>query len=927
VNSAPIETVEAHTVLVGREEELHRLEGLLQAASTGRSGSLIVCGDPGIGKTALLHQAVRAAQGGTVLRAEGVEAESELPFAGLSQLLQPLLPQLGSLPPPQAAALSAALALGPPAPGDPFTVSVATLSLLAAGSGEYGLLALVDDAHAFDTASLEALVFAARRLGAEGVVMLFATRPRIPTALARSGLPRLDLAPLGAAEAASVLARAPHPLAPSVASAIAATASGNPLALVEIPKLLSKAQATGHQPLPDPLPSSEGIQGAFGQQLARLQGDARLAVTVAAACDAETFTSVEGALDLVGVRHEALEEAEAAGLLTLGGGVRFRHPLMRSAAYWSATDAERRNAHRMLADAVPEQGSPLSRAWHLALAVPGPDDAVASALEKGAADAASRGAPSSAGRALVHAARLTSQPEERARRLVAAAENLQLVGQLPEAFALLDEASPTAADARLRATASLVRGRGLQWVGSPPEAHVLMAEAADQLEGVDPATRALISAESVYPLMLSAQPKRCLAVAQKARAIADEVGGPPLAVASVVLAEALVLVGQAKRAGAILSEVRPAIEAASPMATTQYLQVKASFLAVLGEYDASRLILDQLISRGRRGSAPGVLPYSLASLAYIDQRTGHWTRAYAEATEAVELGRETGQVNFLGFALCALAQVEAGLGRGDACRRHTDEALEIAQRLGGETLLIYIGAARLLAALGEGAAEEAIAAGEPVAQLFDERGYAEPALAQWHGDLIEAYVRAGRRAPAERLLETLGELARRTGGAWALGVAARCQALLADDRAFEDHYAEAMSQLGRTSAPFERARTELSLGERRRRAGRRAYARAPIRSALQTFQRLDARPWADRARSELRACGGQSREPVSAATEGLTPHELQVALVVARGATNREAAAALFVSPKTIDFHLRNVYRKLGVRSRTELAHALAGVA
>jgi DNA-binding CsgD family transcriptional regulator len=922
-----IEAFQSISGLAGREAELNRLQALLETASAGRSGSLLVCGDAGIGKTALLDRVVHAAEGTRLLRAAGVEAESELAFAGLSQLLQPLVPQLDSIPPHQAAALRSALALGPPTPGDPLTVSVATLSLLGTATVEHGLLAVIDDAHALDAASLHALIFAARRLDREGVVMLFAARPGMPAALARSGLGKLVLGPLSAAEAASVLAGAPNPLAPSVAAAVAATAEGNPLALVEIPKLLTEAQATGRDPLPDPLPSSEGIERAFEQQLRRLEGDARRAVLVAAASDAETMKAVEVALDRIGVGPEALEEAEAAGVLVQGGGLHFRHPLIRAAAYWSASAAERRNAHLSLADALPADASPLSRAWHLALAASGPDDAVATALEEGAAHARSRAAPAAAGQALARAARLTANPEERARRLVAAGENLMLAGLFPEAFALLDEASTTAADPRLRANACLMRARGLQWVGSPLEAHALLAETAAELEGVDSATRALVSAESAYPLLLSAYPRRCLAVAQQAHAIAAEVGGAPLGVAGAVLAEALVLVGQAERARAILLEAEPAMEGASPLAISHYLQVRASFLVILGEYEAGQAILQRQVAAGRQGSAPGIVPYPLSSLAYINHRTGSWTRAYAEATEAVELARETGQVAVLGFSLCALAQVEAGLGRADACREHAAEAFEIAHQLGAETLLIFVGAARLLAALSEGAMEEAIAAGEPVAQLFEERGYAEPAVAQWHGDLIEAYLRAGRRGQAEQLLETFAKLARRTGGAWALGVAARCRALLADDFEFEGHYAQAISELARKPVPFERARTELSLGERRRRTRRRAEARAPLRSALQTFEALGARPWADKARSELRACGGRTGEPVSSATEGLTPHELQVALIVARGATNREAAAALFVSPKTIDFHLRNVYRKMGVRSRSELAHTLAGVA
>ncbi len=925
--TAQIGMLGAEPILVGRGAELQLLRDVLEKARAGHSHSLVVYGDAGIGKTALLGHALRAAEGFTVLRTAGVNAESELPFAGLSQLLQPIVTRLDSVPPHHAHALRAALTLDPPSTTDVLTVSVATLDLLGTAAGEQGLVAVVDDAHVLDTASLHVLMFAARRLGQEGVVVLFAARPGMPPALARSDLQQLLLRPLDDAEAHELLARARQRLAPTVAAALAATARGNPLALVELPQLLSEAQATGRDPLPDPLPSSEGIQRAFERQLEILQDAARQAVIVAAASNPETPEAVKGALDRAGIDHNALEQAEAAGLLALSDGPRFRHPLMRSAVYWSASPGERRDAHRTLADALPEEATRLARAWHRALAVVGPDEAVAAELEEGAADARARGAPGAAGRALERAARLSADAERRAWRLVAAAENLQLVGQFGEAFALLDQALTTSADTRLRANAYLARGRALAWVGSPLEAHALLTKAATELADGDPASRAVVTAESAFPLMMSAHPRRCLAVAKRAHAIAAAVGGPSVAVTSGVLAEALTLLGHARRAAAVLAAAEPVIEAADPLATIQYLQVKASFLAVLGEYDAARAILEQLISGGRHESAPGVLPYPLASLAYLDYRTGHWTRAYSEATEAVELARASEQMNFLGFALCSLAQVEAGLGHGGACRQHTADALAISQQLGAETLLIFIGAARLHAALSEGAVDDAIAAGEPVANLWHQRGYAEPALAQWHGDLIEAYVRAGHRQQAEELLRTLAARAEATQGAWARGVTARCRALLTDDVAFEDEYAEALREFARVPAPFERARTELSLGERRRRARRRVDARAPLRSSLQTFELLGARVWADRARTELRACGGRPREPVPAPTEGLTPHELHVALVVARGATNREAAAALFVSPKTIEFHLRNVYRKLGVRSRSQLAHTLAGIA
>lgn len=704
-----------------------------------------------------------------------------------------------------------------------------------------------------------------------------------------------------------------------VAAAVRQTAAGNPLALVEIPKLLTPEQAAGRVPLPDPLPGGVEIQRLFQRRITRLPPEAQRALLLVAASDAETAGAIAGLLD-----REGLEETEKAGFVKVEGGIRFRHPLMRSAAYWGATDAERRAAHRTLAEAVPHVRPSLSRAWHLALSTFAPNEEIAAELAAAAEDAAARGAHGSAGSALERAARLTLDSDARAHRLVAAAENLQLVGRFNEAFALLDEAIATTTDSGLLGRVYLIRGQGLIWVGSPHDAHAILAEGAARLEAADPAAAALLRAESARALMPAAYPERCLAIAEQARATAAQSGGEPLVVATAATAQALILLGETRRSAAVMAEAGAAVESTDEFTRAHFMILRASLLADLGNYDESRALFEEVIGAGRGQSAPGLLPYPLAGLAYVDYRTGRWTRAYAEASEAVDLARDTGQLNFLTICLCALGQVEAGLGRGHASRLHTAEALSVARSLGTDVVVLYAGAARLLVALGEGHFEEGIVVGEPVARLFDERGYRDPSLTQWHGDLVEAYVRAGRTDDAKRLLDRFEELAQQTGGAWALGVAARCRGLLAAEKAFEDELSQAVEELERARAPFELARTQLCLGERRRRVRRRSDARAPLRAALETFENLGARPWAERARSELRACGGWAREAVPAPTENLTPHELQVALVVARGATNREAASELFVSPKTIDFHLRNIYRKLGIRSRNRLASLLA---
>jgi DNA-binding CsgD family transcriptional regulator len=908
--------------LVGRDEELREIETLVRSARAGGSGSVVLSGAQGIGKTAILDYAAGLADGMVVIRASGIEAESELTFAGLSQLLTPLPTDLDLLPAPQAAALRAALALGPPVPGDPFAVSLATLGLLAAAAEEAGLVALVDDAHWLDAASLRALLFASQRLGAEGVALLFGWRADVPSPFDQSRVRPLHIGPLSDEAARALLCSSERPLAPPVATVVRETAAGNPLALLELPKLLTAEQAAGRAPLPDPLPTGAGIRRLFGERIAALSPDARHALLLIAASDPETAAAIVCRLD-----PTAVEEAESAGILALGNGIGFRHPLMRSAAYWGATESERRAAHRLIAQTLPDTRPLLARAWHQALATVGRDDGVAAELAAGAVDAASRGAHGSAGRALEHAARLTVDPEVRAERLVAAAENLQLIGRFDEASALLHEAIATTSDPRLQGRAYLTRGQVLIWVGSPHEAHAILSEGATRLEPTDVASAVLLRAESAHALLPAGYPRRALAIAERARVAASEAGSQPFLVASAAVAQASVLLGEAKRSAAVLAEAEGAVESADPVNKAHLMMLRASFLAILGQHDESRAILEAVIGTGRGQSAPSLLPYPLAGLAYIDYRTGRWTRAYAEASEAVELAQETGQLNILTFSLCALSQVEAGFGRARASWEHTARALELARSIGSDTIELYAGAARLLAALGDGQIEDAIAAGEPAARLFEERGYREPAVAQLHGDLFDAYLRAGRRGEAERFLDGFADLARVTGGAWALGVTERCRGLLAEDDSFEDSFDTSLQELGRANAPFEIARTQLCLGERRRRARRRTDARVPLRAALETFHALGARAWTERAARELRACGGSTGDQeANDPTEELTPHELQVALVVARGATNREAASQLFVSPKTIDFHLRNVYRKLDIRSRSQLAGMFAGL-
>jgi DNA-binding CsgD family transcriptional regulator len=362
-----------------------------------------------------------------------------------------------------------------------------------------------------------------------------------------------------------------------------------------------------------------------------------------------------------------------------------------------------------------------------------------------------------------------------------------------------------------------------------------------------------------------------------------------------------------------------------PMVAGMILQSEAGHLSVLGRHVEARAEIEQLVSAARAAGAAGVLVYPLGLLGEIELRSGNWPRAIAVASEAVELAEQTGQLAWGTFAMQVLTRVEAARGHFEAAAAHGARAQAIADAFAFDGMRFYLPTARAFLALTVGDLEEAVEQGREVEEISRERGLLEPAVVLWAPDLIESYARLDRRREAQRVLERFTSEAVATQRTWALAAAARCRGILEDD--FEGAFAEALERHAGLGMPFERARTELCLGERRRRTGRRTDARGPLRSALRAFERLGARPWAERARSELAASGERVRPRDAARTDALTPHELRVALVVARGATNREAAAELFVSPKTVDFHLRQIYRKLGIRSRAELGRLFASEA
>ena len=892
-------------MLLGREAECARIEELLAAARLGASSALVIRGEPGIGKSALLDAAASQAGGMTVARARGVESESDLSLAALADLLGPLLERIDALPEAQAAALNGALALGPPAAPDRFAVYAATLSLLAESAP---LLTVVDDANWIDAASREALVFVARRLQHEGVVLLLAARTREQLPFAAAGVPELVLGGLDLAASTALLGEA----APAVAAQLFAATGGNPLALRELAALLTDAQREGTQAIEDPPPVGSSVERAFSRELEALPEATRRALVVAAACETGASAEILAALGDPG----ALTAAEHAGVIAFSGSaVQFRHPLLRSVAYGAMPAPERRAAHRALAESLGGPRAAERRAWHLAAAAIAPDEQVAAALAEAADAARRRGGPAAAARAAERAAQLTPDAETRARRLLVAAEDVSRAGSPERGYQLLDEALELAHEPLLRADVQQMRGRLLARTDTVSDAADLLVAEAARVAGVDPVRAATMMLTAVQPCFQAGLNATGLAIAERAVAFATEAGLPPMP-GGIPLGMARLLCGDRSRAEPLLVQAADWLEQADdPWALGPVIVfgVGQAF-CWLEDYPRSRRLLTPGIARARAWGAPALLPYGLLSLCELEFRTGDWGSALAAGAEAADLARETGQTSDEGYALGMLARVEAAMGREEECRAHVARSLELVAAGGAEIARAFVSSVRGFLALGLGDSEGAIAELEGLAAFLAEMPPEEPNVLRWKVDLIEAYARAGRTGDAAATLDTLE--AKR---GWAAAAAARCRGLLHDD---DDAFREA---LARHDTRFETARTELCYGERLRRAGRRTESRAQLQSALDRFEALGAQPWAERARTELRASGERVRRREPGATERLTPQELQVALTVARGATNREAAAALFLSTKTIEFHLRNIYRKLGIRSRTELVRVILG--
>ncbi|MFF5263944.1 LuxR C-terminal-related transcriptional regulator [Actinomadura viridis] len=976
-------------MLWGRAAEEAAVAGTVTSAARGAGGALLLRGGPGVGKSALLeHAGATAPPGMRVLRATGAEPEQAMAFAALHQLLLPVTGRLESLPGPQRDAVRGALGLSQ-APSDArFLVAAGVLSLLGevaaddhghrdgdgGDGGGRGLLCLLDDVQWFDRASLDVLLFAARRLADDRVAMLFAMRADAGPVV--RDVPELRIGDLDPDSAAAMLAERagrgsgpePTPVAAPVRARIVALTGGNPLALAEAADLLTAEQLAGRAPLPDPLPVGPTL---FGDQVARLPGTARPVLLAAAAEGRGDLDLVLRAARRLGGDPAGLEAAEAAGLVEAAGArLRLRHPLVRSAVYAAASPAERRRAHASLAEELARTGDEDRSAWHRAAAATGRDAEVADALAASAGRARERGGYADAAAALARSADLTPDPAVRARRLADAATAAWLGGRPGQAESHLAEArelaatiGPTsttgtaeatdtaeatgtprtaeatrtaeaagtaqatrsaagtgaagAAGASLLAELTRLRGRFELNRGDADEARRLLQDGAERVRAHDPALALGLLADASEAAGMVGD---TAAIVDLGRRAEDLPGG---FTRQVVAGIGAMLDGDTGRGGALL---RNALRAADGLDDAAGLLWAAAAASYLGEADASADLAVRAGRVARHSGMAGQLPVVLEFVATAERFGGRFALSAAVADEGLALAREAGYTNSAAAHLANLAAVAAVRGHEDDCARLAREALEIAipHRLGLRVSvatyalgLLDLGMGRFAAAHArfEGMVTAGPGAGHPTSVWRSTPDRVEAAMACGETDAARAAVTAYERWSVHA----------RTAQSRALLL--RCRALLEEeDGKALTLYEEALRlHAAEGDSPYETARTRLLYGERLRRTQRAGDARSPLRAAEDTFSRLGAAPWARRAREELRAAGERAvPEAEPDALNRLTPQELRIARLVAEGASNREVAARLFLSPRTVEYHLYKIYPKLDISSRTELARLVA---
>jgi DNA-binding CsgD family transcriptional regulator len=870
-------------MLIGREAEMAGLGRLLDRARSGISGALVLRGEAGIGKTALLEHAAASAADFTVLRATGIEYEAELAYAALHQLLRPLEDRIDRLAEPQARALRGALGLAHEREADPFLVGVGVLTLLADAAEEQPLLAVLDDAAWFDHESAHALGFTARRLGAEGLVLLFGVRDEPARPFELPGIPVMRVDRLPDDDARRLLGEVER------RDEFVARAAGNPLALLEL--------AGGH----------DGTEQAFGSRARALPEPAQTLLLLAAADTTTSLAVIGAAARELGLDETALEPAETAGLVhAVDGRLEFRHPLVRSAVYHAAPFAARARAHRTLAGVLAGEQNADRRAWHHAAAVLGTDEEAAAELEGTAGRAIERSGHVAAAAALERAGELSPDEADRTRRLIGAAREASMAGEGDRALAILDRIGGLTEPAFI-AAAALMRGWAAVNRGARHDAFDFFMDAVRAGHRAAPpiALVAAVRATEVAGQMRTPEP-----LAELRTLLAGMPAGTDDERASLLVADGFSAFGadDFEAAFPALSEAVALAEGSNETLTLLHTSWAAGFM---GDFAGAMRLAARAEQLARARGMLSPLPAILMGRATWELGASRFAAAEVTATEALELARELDQEGVVAVCTGLLARADAPRGREDDCRRRAADALALA-------------AARS-EAHPQSAAETALAQldltmGRPADALVRLQGVFSAGHSVYRyaviDDLVEAAVAAGRPDEALEAVAAWQRWLRHTDLPGGHAVLARARALLATPEDADARFREALEHV---SWPFGRARTELAYGEFLRRARRRTEARTQLRAALERFEALGAAPWADRAAAELRATGETARKRDASTLDELTPQELQIARLVAEGGRNRDIAARLFLSPKTVEYHLRKIFQKLDIAARADL--------
>ncbi len=911
--------------LIDRSKELELLEGLLSRAEEGYSAAVVLRGEAGVGKTALLDAvAARAAAGGVrIAQVTGVESEVPLGYAALHRLLLRFPELVDRLPPPQRDALLATFGLISGPPPDRFLVALAVLTMLAELASAAPLLCIVDDAQWLDVETMVVLGFVARRLHAERVVMLFAVRELSEVTSALRDVPELCVGALAHDDASALLSSVTgRRLDPYLETRLLAESGGNPLALVELASALTPEQMAGSSVLPEPLLAAGSLQQLYLSRLRELPADAQLLLAVVSAEPAACESDLWRAAERLGVDAPSVVP-ELTGLVTLGAEIRFRHPLVRTVAYHNLPAAQRQRVHRAVAEAMQPTDQPDRVAWHLAMAARGPDEAIATQLERAAGRAGERGGYAAATAFLARAADLSGDRVLRIDRLLAASEGALISGQPDRARALLEWARSSPLTERQSAAAMRLEGEACFAAGHTVQAAGLLLASARSLLDLDPAL-----GRSTLLTALTAANFAGREALQAVRALATRCPEPdPADEQAPSVADCFLfgflhrLAGEHVAAAGLLRRALAAVEDPASLDSVR-ATLPPVVAAIAGnellDERASPAAMTVYVEFARRAGAPTVLPMALTVLSFIHIRQGRFDEAEVAGTEAGHLAEATGAPG--GPDLTAASELSLLCWRGrEAEARALAAAINPACPDEDPGHGVEVAMALGVLELGLGRYREAFEQLEPVF-VADRVGAGTLVL----HDLIEAAARCDETSVARLALERLAARASAGRANWGLACLARSRALLAPCGEAEPLYREAVELSAAAGLSTDLARNHLVLGEWLRRRRRRRDARVELTAAYRLFSGMGAELFAERARAELEATGEHVPRRSFDTTTVLTPQEAQVARLAAEGATNREIAAQLFVSPATVDYHLRKVFQKLAISSRTQLIRTVA---